>query len=348
MPPAPSVGSAEAVWLRWDLSDYSMLRKVVLVFGGDIRKEVAIESFHDVSLLYQEGEGTVSLQGVFYITSKRIVFLPNDTFPHPKLVQGTYDCFRYLSATASDFTMSITDTVGGVANFQFHSPTALFQCFNLLRFISEESRKDENRFRNSICEVLSGAKREDTPFNSIEVELSECDHIPEFISDLPSESGVNNDQIIPSISGPLKHMMDYSNHVHFGIHLKFRILLVLSLLTLIQSFIPFLPSVCIAVFFVLMYNGWKIIDKGRKEEQNEQNEGNKNVFSFMEDWFAWKNTKKSYMLMMISIATFIAWLILPNNLYAAFCVLAYFLLLVRPILKSKVLNRIASGFWFCT
>jgi hypothetical protein len=43
------------VWHRWTVQDYDPLRQAVIVFGGSLRREAAIERFEDVSVLYAEG-----------------------------------------------------------------------------------------------------------------------------------------------------------------------------------------------------------------------------------------------------------------------------------------------------
>ena len=88
------VALPQDVWQRWSNPDFDALRQTVIVFGGNISKEAAIEAYPNVSLYYQENEGTSMIKGTLYLTSSRLAFLPNNTIPHPQLVQLRYDLLR--------------------------------------------------------------------------------------------------------------------------------------------------------------------------------------------------------------------------------------------------------------
>ena len=177
------------VWRRWALPEFDPLRQAVLVFDGNLRKEAAMEMFTDVSLLYHEGEGITSVKGVFYITTKRMIFLPKDTVYDPMIVEATFNNLKSLTGVRSDLSISIIDRLNAVANFQFASTRSLYQCFNLLRALCEASRKPMEEFQKEIVKLASQTARDETPFSSIEVELEACTVAPEVM-----EAGVRGDE----------------------------------------------------------------------------------------------------------------------------------------------------------
>ncbi|OHT07172.1 hypothetical protein TRFO_01303 [Tritrichomonas foetus] len=347
----------EEVWRRWSQNEYDPLRQAVLVFGGNLRKEIALEHFNEVSLLYQEGEGTNTLKGVFYLTTKRMVFLPKNTIPHQSIVEATFDALRGLSGVRSDLTITITDKSGSIANFQFQTTKSLFQCFNLLRSLSEASRKDENKFRKIISSLAKQTERDETPFSSIEVELAECHQSLEFPEASPDDHVApviedTNADHMASVLAPIKFILDYCNHLHFDIHIKLRILFFISLVSFCMKFIPFLPLICLLVSIALMFTGWQNIQNDGKMPESRfvgtDNQGVLQIQSFFNDWFAWQNPRKSELLLRVCGSIFLGWAVLPKKYFVFGCILSYLFFIVIPLHNSDMFKKIVSGFWFCT
>lgn len=343
----------EEVWHRWSTPEYDSLRQAVLVFGGSIRKEAAIELFPEVSLLYQEGEGTNTIKGTFYLTTKRMIFLPKNQIPHPLLVMATFDSLRCLSGVRSDLTITIIDNTSASANFQFQSTKSLFQCFNLLRSLSEASRFDANKFRRVIARVASESNRDETPFSSIEVELQECHQnleVPEALPVDPIVAEENSLDPLGSFLAPIKFILDYCNHLHFDIHIKLRTLFFVSLISFFLKFIPFLPLVALCVIIYLLFSAWQKLnlDNNKPQEPRSQSEGFLQVRQFFTEWFAWENSEKSMLLLKSASAIFLGWIILPPNAYVLACIVSYLYFIVLPIYQSNIFSKIVSGFWFCT
>lgn len=352
-----SSGIPQEVWNRWLQSDFDPLRQAVLVFGGSLKKEIALEYFNDVSLLYQEGEGTNTLKGVFYLTTKRLVFLPKNQIPHPSMVEATYNVLTGLSGVRSDLTITVTDTTGSVANFQFPTTKSLYQCFNLLRALAEASRKDENKFRKIIINLVKQTERDETPFSSIEVDLPECHQtleVPEASSfddhATPVPEDTKIDRMTTSLA-PLKSFFDYCNHLNFDIHIKLRILFFMSLASFCMKFIPFLPLVCLLIAATITFNGWDYLLNGENNQEQKfasDNQGVIQIQNFFEDWFGWQNPKKSQRLLYTCVSIFISWVIMPRQLFVILCSVCYAVFIIVPVYNSNVLSKIVTGFWFCT
>ena len=81
-------------------------------------------------------------EGVFHITTNRLAFVPNNTFPHSKMVWTSFDTIR------SDLTISMTDRQDATANLPLPSTASLFQCFNLVRGLTEALRDDDSTSAN--------------------------------------------------------------------------------------------------------------------------------------------------------------------------------------------------------
>ena len=355
-------GVPERVWKRWSSDEFDALRQVVVVFGGTTRKEAALELFPDVSLLYQEGEATNSVKGVFYLTSRRIVFLPDNMMPHPRMVHATFNYLKCLTGTRSDLTMSITERQGSIANFQFASEKALFQCFNTLRVLCEASRKDPATFRRKIVYVATRQQPDETPFSSIEVELAESDMSLEVLAEVPEAV------VVPEATGALekeekesvastsslqyvRFLLDYLNHIHFDMHIKLRILFVISACSFFLKFIPFLPLFCIVTMIFLLYNAWERLDYDNRINPIPVEAGNESLVrlqTFWNDWFAWGNPKKSRIMLRATSTVAFCWFVLPPRVYLALCTVAYIIFIAIPVYRHGLLSNIANGFWFST
>ena len=346
----------DEVWQRWQSNEYESLRQAVMVYGGSLRKEIALEHFQDVSLLYQEGEGTNTLKGVFYLTTKRMVFLPKNTIPHPSIVEATFDVLKGLSGVRSDLTITVTDKMGSIANFQFPSTKLLFQCFNLLRALAEASRKDESKFRRIVMNLANQTERDETPFSSIEVELAECHQTLEVPEALPDNheaqvSEESNAENMANMLAPLRSLLDYFNHLHFDIHIKLRILFFISLVSFLMKFIPFLPLACLCISIALLFTGWEYLKSDGNVSDNRistDNSGILHIQSFLNDWFVWQNPKKSELLLKICGFLFIGWIILPTRIYILTCIICYIVFIGLPMVQSDMLKKIVAGFWYCT
>ena len=345
------------VWRRWTLPEFDPLRQAVLVFDGNLRKEAAVEMFTDVALLYQEGEGITSVKGVFYITTKRLIFLPKDTVYDPKIVEATFNNLKGLTGVRSDLSISIVDRLNAVANFQFASTRSLYQCFNLLRAMSEASRKPIEEFQREIVKLSSQTTRDETPFSSIEVELEACTHSPEVVeaqnqeSEIPVPEGDDETQMVAFV-GPVKGFFDYCNHLHFDIHVKLRMLFIISAAAFCMKYIPFVPLVALLVVAYMLRAGWLKIeeDSGVTEPktESEANKGFNSVRNFVLDYLAWQNIEKSSLVLKVASAIFLGWIILPGKAYTLVCIIAYIVFVAWPIYQSDLLQKIVAGFWFCT
>jgi hypothetical protein len=341
-----------AVWERWRLSEYVPLRQAILVLGGSLRTEAALARFADVSLLYQEGDGIKSLSGVFYLTTKRFLFLPLDAFPHPKFVESTVDALGSLVGVRNDLTILITSKVGGFVNFQFPSTKSLFRCFRLLRAVSEAMRKDEPVFQKVISELTSQASDSETPFSSIEVELLDCPRC----YDVLDSSAADPTRIAPAIARsvpaidilePVRYVFDYCNHLRFDVHIKLRALFIISMVSFALKFIPFLPLFALSLSIGLLYSGWISLE-GQQPQRASENPKMRKIDVYFGDWFQWRDPPKTLMLLKASTAVFVAWALLPMRIYVAVCIVAFALVIVRPVYRKDHWKALIDGFWFCT
>ena len=357
------------IWQKWETPEYDTLRQAVIVFGGNTSKEAPVQKFDDVSLLYQEGEGTNLIKGVMYFTTRRIVFLPENQIPHPHLVQCTYQYLKLLSGVRADLSIYLTDRNGGTANFKFPTPSTLFQCFNLLRQLTDSTKLDQKSYRKTIYEIVTAKTRDETSFTSIELDLGELKvaNAPEINAPklLNSEDDLDQAaQADPFVNflQPIKHVLDYCNHLHFDIHIKLRILLFISAITFILKFIPLLPLTALLIICVQLYFVWIGIKNKNEEDEDvtektlsskwessqKQTESFTTLRKFGKEWFMWEDPKKSSILMKVCLCLFFGWTILPFRLYFALCIVCYAIFLLRPILKSDILQNIVNGFWFST
>lgn len=344
------------VWRRWALPEFDPLRQAVLVFDGNLRKEAAMEMFTDVSLLYHEGEGITSVKGVFYITTKRMIFLPKDTVYDPMIVEATFNNLKSLTGVRSDLSISIIDRLNAVANFQFASTRSLYQCFNLLRALCEASRKPMEEFQKEIVKLASQTARDETPFSSIEVELEACTVAPEVMEAQHNESEIqvpedSDETQMVAFVRPVKGFFDYCNHLHFDIHVKLRMLFVISAAAFCMKFIPFVPLVALVVVAYMLHAGWEKIEEqhGQTEKQEStDNKGFNKVKNFVLDYLAWQDIEKSSLVLKVATAVFFGWIVLPKNVYIVTCIVAYIVFVAKPIYQSDLLQKLVAGFWFCT
>ena len=359
----------QEIWQKWETPEYDVLRQTVIVFGGNTSKEAPVEKFADVSLLFQEGEGTNLIKGIMYLTTRRMVFLPENQIPHPHLVQCTYESLRSLSGIRNDLSIYLTDRNGGTANFKFQTANTLFQCFNLLRFLAESTKLESKNYKKAMFDAVTAKKRDETPFTSIEFDLGESKvtkapeiNAPKLAAseeDLEQES--QSDPLMNFLQ-PIKHVLDYCNHLHFDIHIKLRILLLISVITFILKFIPLLPLTALLVICVQLYFVYENIKNKNKEDEDvtekfssweikepvKQTESFGTLRKFIKDWLMWGNTEKSSLLLKVCLCLFFGWTVLPFRLYFTLCILCYGYFLIRPILKSDILGNIVNGFWFST
>jgi hypothetical protein len=332
------------VWQRWSKPEYDLLRQAVLTFGGDTGTEAALEQFRDVSLLYQAGEGTSALQGVFCLTTKRFVFLPHFQLPHPQLVQSRFVSVKSLSSTRSDLTVTVTDESGGTANFEFPNTTALFIAFNLLRLLCESSRKDRATFCMVVSQITTQTSPYDSPFSSIEVELSPCGTSHEIAHSTPISPATVSTGIGAS---QFRAIFDYCNNLRIDIHIKLRLLVVVAGVSLVLQFIPFLPFLALASTMYSLWRAWTFEESGPQSEVSAVREFAV-VSAFFNDWLGWRNHEKSMSLLRYSAAAWFLWMILPGPLYYGGSAIVYALAVVGPLCRRGVFRDIVAGFWFCT
>lgn len=354
----------ESVWQKWTGPEYDGLRQAVLVFGGQIRKEAVITSFADVSISFQEGETTNTVKGVLYLTTKRIVFLPKNTIPHPQLIHATFETLRCLSGIRNDLMISISDTSSAAANFKFPTVKALFQCFNSLRKLCEATRADEETYRKTTYQIATAEKLDETPFASIECDLSEFDSTTKLDINAPKtitkEEEADDPRAQPviellSLVGLLAEKIHQTN---FDIHIKLRILFIVSLIAFLLKFIPFFPLTALTIIGIQIISAWINLKKDRLDDDDMVDadaqwkghpvEGYYKVMKFFDEWFMWADPRKSASLFQASFIVFVSWTILPTWLYAAviFCAFSFFL--IKPLLHRSVIGHIVTGFWFST
>ena len=280
-----------------------------------------------------------------------------DTVYDPKIVEATFNNLKGLTGVRSDLSISIVDRLNAVANFQFASTRSLYQCFNLLRAMSEASRKPIEEFQREIVKLSSQTTRDETPFSSIEVELEACTHSPEVVeaqnqeSEIPVPEGDDETQMVAFV-GPVKGFFDYCNHLHFDIHVKLRMLFIISAAAFCMKYIPFVPLVALLVVAYMLRAGWLKIeeDSGVTEPktESEANKGFNSVRNFVLDYLAWQNIEKSSLVLKVASAIFLGWIILPGKAYTLDCIIAYIVFVAWPIYQSDLLQKIVAGFWFCT
>ncbi|MBR6907939.1 hypothetical protein IKN40_05635, partial [bacterium] len=231
----------------WDKEEYCNLRQAVLVFNGNLKTECPLYSFPEVSLLTQEKKDeNIQVKGVFYLTSKRFVFLPNDEFPAQYLVQATFSSIKLLSGVSNDKTMSLISFEKSFVSFQFLKTRPFFLCFEIFRNIAENTRKPQTQFQTYISQfLLNGISKSYQPskFSSFEVEFQPVTQSVEL--SMPSEEEVSTtesaEESLAHFLEPIKFFLDFCNNLHFDIHIKLRILLLISLLAFALQFFPFLP-----------------------------------------------------------------------------------------------------------
>ncbi|OHT00527.1 hypothetical protein TRFO_32763 [Tritrichomonas foetus] len=343
----------EEIWARWSRPEIEPLRQVVLSFGGSIHKEALIDSFFDVSLLIPDGENTTSLKGIFYLTTRRMVFLPRNMI-HPNMVQASFDALRCITGTRSDLTASVVDINGCTAKFQFVSARALYQCFNLFRQLAEASRFSEEKFRSVVHSLATAVRLNETPFNSIEVELQECTQT----NIIPAVSVIEDydDTVDPVtvVLAPVKEFFDYFNNLHFDMHIKLRILLVMSFVSFCLQYIPFLPFCALLIIIYLLYNGWKSLDRDLEEEESKEPNipavagGFVITEKFLMSYLGWRDPRKSILVLQSCLSIILAWLVIPERIYPYACLIAYIYYVIRPLMSSNIVAKIYSGPWFST
>ena len=357
----------QEIWAKWEDPSYDHLRQAVLVFGGNTMKEAIVESFADVSLLFQEGEATSLIGGFMYLTTRRIVFLPGNQIPHPHLIQATFESLKTISGIRNDLSVSLTDTNGAIANFKFPSTKTLYQFFNLLRSLAEAMRLSRKAYAKAIYKIVTEPEHDASPFSLIEFDLGE---VKEKNPEIFAPKAVKNSEDSPidahdpllNLITPIKHVIDYCNHLHFDIHIKLRILFFIALVTFILKFIPALPLSALIIICIQLYFAWlKIKNDGKNEAEevsvssswvnkieNNQVEGYTESRKFFKNWFMWRDSKKSTKLFSTCLFVFFGWMILPSKIYYSLCILAYGVFLIRPLIRSEVIPQIINGFWFST
>ena len=343
-----SGGIPEDVWARWSRQEYEVARQAVLAFGGSVRTEALIDSFQDVSIVTDSNSAN-PVKGVVYLTSKRIMLLPRNNLVHENVCQAEYDSLRTLSGSRSDLSISLIDANGAVATFHFPTQQVLFQCFNLLRKLAEASRLDETMFVEAMSAIVSAKTRDEKAFSSIEVELQECKQTVE----ITAESVVPEATVDPIVEElkPIRDFYDFVNSVHFHIHLKLRILFVLSFVSFALKFMPFLPFCALCTIGFLLFTAWRSINRDLDAEEEDEHEvspeaeGFVRARKFVQEWFFWEKPRNGMMLIEGAGAVLVAWIILPEKAYRLSCVIALFVVVLRPVVTGDALHRIIPSTW---
>ena len=343
----------DEIWSRWSKPEYDPLRQVVLCFGGNVRTEAIIDSFPDVSLLIPEGENTTVIKGVFYLTTRRMAFLPRNTI-NSNIVQASFESLRCITGTRSDLTTSVVDANGSTAKFQLSTAQVLYQCFNMFRHLAEASRLSEDKFRSVVYKVATAPRRDETPFNSIEVELQECTEAPEVPAAPVVELGEEVVDPVTIILAPVKSFFDYFNSLHFDIHIKLRILCVMAFVSFCLQYIPFLVFMALLTILFLLLNAWKSINKDLEDEEKQEPvipalaRGFVSTDKFLMSYFGWKDPRKSMNVLQTCCAIILAWIILPSKIYPIACVVAYVYFILTPLKTSVFFQKYFCGPWFST
>ena len=343
----------EAIWARWSRPEFEPFRQVVLSFGGNMRTEALIDSFPDVALLVPDGDNMAIFKGVFYLTTKRMAFLPRNMI-HPNMVQASFDSLRCITGTRNDLTALVVDVKGSMARFQFTSAHTLYQCFNLFRQLAEASRLPEDKFRNTIYAIATATRRNDTPFNSIEVELQECTQTPEVPVMHDIEVVEEAPDPVTVFLAPVKSFFDYFNNLHFDIRVRLRILLTMSIISFFLQRMPFLPFVAILTILFLLYNAWGSINRDLEDEENQEPiippvaAGFVVTEKFLMEYLGWRDPRKSMRVLQTSVAIVLAWLVLPSKLYPLVCLAAYIYYVIMPLKDSNFVTKIFSVPWLST
>lgn len=344
---------------QWFRSDYEQLRQSILIFNGNIDTEVAIVFFNDVHIFPKNAEAP--LKGVFYLTTKRLVFMPKNMITSPNVVQCPYEDLRGISGVRSTVTISVIDSEGGIMNFLFPGVQGLYQCFNLLRRLAEDTR---NKNEIEMIQEYSNMKTfDETPFSTLDVELSECvrkdvDYNQNNKSlakpgnkDVSKGKKDDDDSVINSLA-PMKAFFDHINQLNFDLRTNLRFLFVTSLISFCLQYIPFIPFLSLCVALYILSNAWRLINKNKiKKQKNikipKATEGFVKTQMFISDWFQWRAPRKTIKFLIISISFFIGWIVLPKKFYLAFTIISYLIFLFNSLKKQQELSSIFSCFWLC-
>ena len=344
-----------SAWNRWNSPKYSDLRRFVYIFGSNTKKEIPVQMQDNVMYLIQEGEATKLIEGIFYITTKRFVFIPKDSAAINSFVTATYQSIYKLVGTRYDLSMSITNFEMGIANFQFQSQNILFQVFNLLKLLSETVRYDKEEFKTEIISILKKEELEQNPFSCIECEFEETENEWEIQEDnehinLSLYKSESEDNFIFS---PIKSFINLFVYMHFDIHIKLRILFFISLITFCLKFIPFLSMIFLLISCALLFTAWKKLNENNDNSSKQVKLGeNNDLFNddnlfkiFIKNWFFWQDYQKSSKLLKISLFMFSAWALLDEKLYFVVCILFIIFFILKKIFKSNLRKQITIGYW---
>lgn len=348
----------QTVWERWNSPLYTDLRRFIYIFGSSTSKEVPIRTFENVMFFVQEGEDTKLVEGTFYVTTKRFVFVPKDSAAIANFVTAEFQSISKLCGASYDLSMSVTNFEMGVANFQFGSRVILFVVFGLLKELAETVRLDKNSFVDSIVKILEREELEQKPFSCIDCEFEEVENDWVLQEENAQkhliiwESGCDDDLD----SHMIKSFGNLFVYMHFDIHIKLRILFIISLITFCLKFIPFLPLVFLIMICTLLYNAWKKLNaEGAKNQTKDESEENSSVLNgndllrtFVNNWFLWNDFQKSSKLLKISLFMFSVWAVMDKYIYYTVYALFFVFFTLKPIFTSSVFRRIINGFWFCT
>ncbi|OHT10121.1 hypothetical protein TRFO_20776 [Tritrichomonas foetus] len=338
---------------KWSSTEFEPLRQAILVFGGDPSQEIALASFPEISLMFlEEEEGETSVKGVFYFTSQRFVFLPRNSIPHPHLVQCSYESIRGLSGNRSSLTISIVDSEGASANFQFQIAQTLFQCFNLLRQLAEGVRLTDEDYFQIVLNLAKTKIFNESPFSSLEIELPDCKKTKELNYSLHMSMIDQKEDPLANILAPMKNFFDYCNSLHFDIHLKLRFLFVISFVSFALKYMSFIPFLALSTALLIFIQAWIFINQSKIQKEAKmpippQASGFVRSQRFVSDWLLWRNPRKSLYLMVTCLMVFVLWVILPIWVFATLFGVIYFYVFLRPLKLRKMINLL-SGYWLST
>jgi hypothetical protein len=340
-------------WRRWENPDFAPIRQAVLIFGGDIEREVMISRFDEVTLVLP-GTDDSALKGSFYLTSARFVFIPGNKLLSPNVVHASYDLIRRLNGVYATTSISIVDTEGATANFKFPAPGILFQSFNLLRLLAGAARLPRARFTSVIARTLTNRALDETPFSALEVDLAEVQRRFTDSEDtpFPESESIRDEMRLLEFLAPVQRFFERCVAFHFDIHFRLWFLFAVSLVSFCLKYIPFYPFLHLCTLLFLSISGWRLLNRtklgsGTGPVVPDVARGFAATKRFFVDWFLWGNARKSLLMAQICLANVIAWKVFRRDVYIGCSVLLIIAFLARYWTALRE-NRSLSGYWFAS
>jgi hypothetical protein len=264
------------------------------------------------------------------------------------MVVAEYNSLSCISGSGAELTISVVDMNGSSAEFKFPVLSALFECFGVLRALAEASRDKSVDLGKCVVDLANPSDTGQFVFSAIEVELGDHNQNTEVAPEIP----VTEEAFDPlmKVLRPIKLFYDQINGMHFDIHVKLRILILISFVSTFLKWISFLPFCALAMMAFLLFTAWKSINKDPEEEEDAsvcnvptEAKGFMKTQKIMRDWLFWDDPRKGMILMYSVGAVFVGWLILPARVYRWACFLVWLGVMGRLIMKSEMGAMIFQG-----